>query len=110
MVRSESGAPTTGTFFDTMCESVQLVVAIFIDITSLDENSSDCLEILMNPINNIDSSMKCIFVFDENPAKILNSFYGQDKNLNTRITSLLSYVSQYKKHPDEAGVIANQTL
>jgi hypothetical protein len=36
MVRSESGAPTTGTFFDTMCESVQLVVAIFIDITSLD--------------------------------------------------------------------------
>lgn len=110
MVRSKSGAPTTGTFFDTMCESVQLVVAVCIDITSLDENSSDCLEILMNPINNIDSSIKCIFVFDENPAKILSSFYGQDKNLNTRITSLLSYVSQYKKHPDEAGVINKSNL
>ncbi|CYX23464.1 hypothetical protein HO757_08855 [Streptococcus suis] len=110
MVRSESGAPTTGTFFDTMCESVRLVVEVCIGITSLDENSSDCLEILMNPRNNVDRLVNCLFVFDKNPAEILSGFYGRNNNLDRKITALLSYVSKYKKHPDKVGVISSQKL
>ncbi|HFI2432252.1 TPA: hypothetical protein ACGO1Y_001533 [Streptococcus suis] len=113
MVRSNSGTPTTGAYFEAMCKQIKLLVVVHITIPTKDEIAVflDYLDILTNPNNNKDSRpVKCIFMFDGNPAEVLQCYYGLNKNIDSKITSLISYIGRYTKSPCEPSVISSQEL